>query len=472
MGSSPFLLGASAKKPYAMDFFLNVLLFVPFGFGLSARVSKKNGGRWASLLVALAMGVAVSYTVEFLQLYIPERDSGWSDVISNTAGSVAGFFLFALCGDTVLAELSRWEDSVERWLSPLRGAVLLAAYFAACCGISFFLQSKTRLSNWDPRCTLFVGNEASGRNPWKGQILRLQIWNRAFPELTIRRMAARESLEDSTPDLLGSYDFSISSPYRDQSNFLPELSWTPRKPQPAIAPTAKFEGSSWLRSTVPVEKLTREIKKSNQFTVHIVCAPSITDNASGYIVSLSQSTANVNFHLRQDEEDLVFWFRNPLSETRAILAWDAPAVFEAGKMRDIVASYDGSDAFLYLDGDPVPQTYRLSPGATLMHSFSFIRTADLRAYVIVYETLVFLPAGLLIGVGARNWTRQESAGRWMLALGCLLPAVLLEYFLSGVSGRRIWAGNIAFALIFELVGVLLINADRADRRLKTFARSS
>ena len=52
---------------------------------------------------------------------------------------------------------------------------------------------------------------------------------------------------------------------------------------------------------------------------------------------------------------LVFWFRNPLSETRSVLAWYVRGVFEAGKTRDIVASYDGSDAFLYLDGNRVPQ---------------------------------------------------------------------------------------------------------------------
>ena len=161
---------------------------------------------------------------------------------------------------------------------------------------------------------------------------------------------------------------------------------------------------------------------------------------NGRIVSLSQSADNVNFHLRQEGQFLVFWFRNPLSATRSMLAWRVPGVFEAGKMRDIVASYDGSDAFIYLDGNRVPQTYRLSPGASLMHSFFFIQDADLDGYVLVYETLVFLPAGLLIGSAAWKWSRQEISARWMLGLGWVLPAVLLEIFLAGMSGRRIWAG--------------------------------
>jgi hypothetical protein len=110
----------------------------------------------------------------------------------------------------------------------------------------------------------------------------------------------------------------------------------------------------------------------------------------------------------------------------------------------------------------VPQTFRLSPGAGLMRHFLLIQTADLEAYVIVYETLIFLPAGLLIGVAVRKWSRQKISGRWMIALGWVLPPVLLEILLAGVSGRRIWAGNIA--LVFGMAGILLINA---DRRCKT-----
>ena len=155
----------------------------------------------------------------------------------------------------------------------------------------------------------------------------------------------------------------------------------------------------------------------------------------------------------------MFWFRNPLSETRSVLAWYVRGAFEAGKVRDIVADYDGSDAFIYLDGNRVPQTYRLSPGASLVHSFLFITAADLEGYVIVYETLMFLPAGFLIGAVARKWCGQKISGRWMFALGLVLPPVLFEILLAGVSGRRIWVGNIGLLLVAGLAGILLVYAD-------------
>jgi hypothetical protein len=139
-------------------------------------------------------------------------------------------------------------------------------------------------------------------------------------------------------------------------------------------------------------------------------------------------------------------------------------VFEPGKVRDIVASYDGSDAFLYLDGNPVAQPYRLSPGASLMHKFFFIEIGALEGYIIAYETLIFLPAGLLVGVGLWKWSGRKMIGLWMLVLGWALPAVLFEVFLAGMSGRRIWIGNIVFSLVFGVAGMLLINS---DRRVKT-----
>jgi len=241
---------------------------------------------------------------------------------------------------------------------------------------------------------------------------------------------------------------------------LPELGWTPEQPQLTNARAPELDGRSWLSTKFPVENLTQEIKKSSQFTVHIICTPAAIQGVNGRIVSLSQSADNVNFHLRQEGPALVFYFRNPLSAKRSMLAWYVRGVFQAGQARDIVAMYDGSDAFLYVDGNRVPQTYRLSPGASLMHSFYFIRPLDLDGCVIVYETLLFLPAGLLIGAAAGKWSSQKILVGWMLALGWVLPAVLLEVFLAGMSGRRIWIGNIVLSLVFGLAGILLINADR------------
>ena len=456
---SPFFLGESSKSLRSLDFFLNVLLFVPFGFGLSAQVAKRGGRRSTSFLLALALGAGVSYLVELLQLYIPGRDSGWEDVISNATGSVAGCFLFLLCGRAILEKLSSVADLFERWISPRRTALLLAIYFAACLGITVPLQRNTRLSNWDPQCVLVVGNDAAGENPWTGQVSLLQIWNRALPDGAIRSISRQESEKERAAGPLVSYDLTGAPPYRDQKHYLPALAATPERMHFSSAAAPELGAKSWLRTSLPVENLTGEIKKSNQFTVHVICAPASTENATGRIVSLSQSVDNVNFHLRQEGTTLVVWIRNPLSETHSVLAWNVRGALEPGKTRDIVATYDGSDAFLYLDGNRVRRVYRLSPGASLIHGFFLIKTADLGGYVLLFETLIFLPAGLLIGLQVGNWPGQKIAGLSMLVFGLLLPAILLEVLEVGVSGRRVWFGNIAMSVVFGLAGVALMKAD-------------
>jgi hypothetical protein len=333
---------------------------------------------------------------------------------------------------------------------------LLAAYFALCFGISAILQNETSLSGWDPQSILIVGNDASGENPWKGQVFLLQIWNRALPEQAMQHLSGREPVEDASAGFLASYDFTSPTPYQDQRNFLPALGWTPEQPRVANVRATELDARSWLRTKSPVENLTREIKKSNQFTVHLVCTPAETEDVYGRIVSLSQSSKSVNFHLWQQASNLVFWFRNPLTETRSYLAWVVPGAFETGKVRDIVAAYDGSDAFLYVDGNRMPRTYRLGPGAGFVHIFSYLKITYLQGYVLFYEALIFFPAGLLIGVGAGKWSRQKIYAVWILLLGWALPAVLLEILLAGTSGRRILIGNIAFSLVFGTAGILLI----------------
>ena len=462
----PFLLASSVKQIDFVDFFLNVLLFVPLGFGLAALARKRGIGRWASLLLALAVGAAVSYTVEVSQFYIPERDSGWMDEVSNSTGSVVGFFLFELFGGALLEELSRWESSIAGWLTTRRAALLLLIFFAACFGASAHWQAKTRLSDWDPQALLFIGNDATGHAPWRGQVSRLEIWDRALPEQAAGWMAGGSSANGVSTGLLGSYDFTSGPPYRDKRNFLPALVWTAQQPQLAHAGAIALDGNSWLRTETAVENLNREIGKSNQFTVHVVCAPAATVEY-GRIVSLSRSADSVNFNLRQEGTSLVLWFLNPLTNTGSSLAWYIPAALQMGKTRDIVATYDGSDAFLYLEGNRVPQTYRLGPGTGLVRRFHWVQTDDLEGCVIVYHTLVFMPVGFLIGIVARKWSLLKISDRWILAIGWALPAVLLEMFLSGMSGRRIWPANIVLSLVFGLAGMLLVNADRGNRTSRT-----
>jgi VanZ like family len=71
---------------WASDFGLNLLLFIPLGFGL--RIFGMR--RWT----AIAVAVATTVTIETLQYHvIAGRDSDLSDILSNTVGGVVGVIL-------------------------------------------------------------------------------------------------------------------------------------------------------------------------------------------------------------------------------------------------------------------------------------------------------------------------------------------------------------------------------------------
>lgn len=79
----------SADRGYLYDAMVNVFGFVPFGFFVSACIAA-SGYRRRGAVTAIALGALVSVIIEVLQKFIPVRDSGMTDVITNTIGTSIG----------------------------------------------------------------------------------------------------------------------------------------------------------------------------------------------------------------------------------------------------------------------------------------------------------------------------------------------------------------------------------------------
>jgi len=77
----------------AFDIALNIAAYVPLGV-LAVLVLRASGTSRSVIAKATAIGFAFSATMEALQLFIPFRVSQASDVMSNTAGALAGAALF------------------------------------------------------------------------------------------------------------------------------------------------------------------------------------------------------------------------------------------------------------------------------------------------------------------------------------------------------------------------------------------
>lgn len=78
---------------YLKNVAVNVVGFIPLGFFFYAYFSQaRKAEHPASLTIAL--GFAISLTIEVLQAFLPTRDSGMTDLITNTFGTAVGVMAF------------------------------------------------------------------------------------------------------------------------------------------------------------------------------------------------------------------------------------------------------------------------------------------------------------------------------------------------------------------------------------------
>lgn len=464
--TSPFFLGNSSKPAGLIDAFLNVLLFVPLGFGLAEKLRERTMSRTACLFIIFATAAILSYGIEITQIYIPMRDSGWEDVFTNSGGSVVGFFLYELLGTPIIDSLSRLEAVLRSWLTVRRTAALLAAYFLAWLAISAIFQMQTRPSNWEPDSLLVVGNEATGQSPWQGSVQKLQVADRSIPDAVAIDLTSGRAAQEPPSAWRADYDFSSPTPFQDSKGFLPSLSWAPSVPITSDSNGLVLNGKSWLISRAVVAGLVDAIRKTNQFSLHIICAAAQPHTGNGHITSISRSPWFSDLTLRQEESSLVFWFRSPLSIKRAILAWYVPNVFTDNLQRDILYSYDGADLVVYINGRKIRRPYRLGPGTALARLLHQVRPAELEGYNDIYYALVFFPVGIILGLAEPRIRPSNVAVLLAIASEFLLPVFLLEFILVQVSGRPFSTWNLLLSFSLLVAGYLWIRSDSAQSAVK------
>lgn len=461
--SSALRLGGEGRKSGPLDALLNVLLFMPFGFGLAEKLRDRRWGRISAFIAIWIAGSLLSYSVEFLQLYIPARDSGWMDVFTNGTGAVAGFLLFELIGQPLVAIVASAESALRNSLTIRRAAFVLPIYFALWFALSSSLQKQTRLTNWDPQSQLLIGNDAAEPAPqgWEGTVSRVDLWSRAIPGDFAQALTAGQAKPGAQSSLLASYDFLSQAPLQDQLKFLPDLFWTPRLPQVGMRHRAVLDGQSWLASQAPVPNLVAALQRTNQFSIEFACTPAETAGTDARIISISNPRRPFDLDIRQEDSNLVFWFRTPLTVGDARLPWEIPGVFAAGQPRDILFTYDGSDGSLYVNGTKNPGAYELGPGAAFAKSIRSVKSAELEGYKYIYDGLIFLPAGALFGIAIWPFGPREIPAfpALILAIEFVIPPWLLDRILSRVSGRQACVESILLCLILVAAGTLWMNAD-------------
>jgi VanZ family protein len=82
---------------YWKDVALNVVGFIPFGFFTATYFCSVRQVKGA-VAIAVVLGFLTSLIIETLQAFLPTRDSGWNDIITNTVGTALGAMMYAYFG--------------------------------------------------------------------------------------------------------------------------------------------------------------------------------------------------------------------------------------------------------------------------------------------------------------------------------------------------------------------------------------
>jgi VanZ family protein len=111
-------VGAFFSRPRFVtvsDVALNVLAYLPLGM-LACLYFRQANERWPAILKAAALGAGLSFAMETIQLFIPNRIASIYDVFANAAGAFCGALVFA---DPFYSLVTRpLGERREAWVTP------------------------------------------------------------------------------------------------------------------------------------------------------------------------------------------------------------------------------------------------------------------------------------------------------------------------------------------------------------------
>jgi hypothetical protein len=466
LGWVRFVARVELAPASVLDIPRNILLFIPFAFGLASWLHGHGRSHRVTLLLTVLIGFLLTACIESLQTFMPRRTASVSDVVANTLGAMAGW-----------ACLLAWQrrQDLPRWIAARlvasHIAVAFPAYFVLMLLLVWALMRGVLPGGWDPTYRLALGNEVSRDRPWRGAVRDLLVLDRAVDEAVAAQLLASELPPALTDAVVVHYPLTTETGLRSQEGDLPALA-SQTAGMPDVRPAGVvLENGSWVATETPVGSLAARINSSRQFTVAVtVTTFDLTQAGPARIVTISRDPFHRNLTLGQDGTRLALRWRSPLTgKNGANPELDFPGVFRSFESQRLVVTCDGTTARLYTPGGTADLDVVLGPEvglAAILHEssywpveaspFAFWQTASLVCL------LIFLPLGVLLGT-AMGMTKRRDARVGLVLGGLFLPALSLEGFVAASRHGQLRLGMISVGVAVTYLGLVVVQLWQRQR---------
>jgi hypothetical protein len=416
------------------DIWTNILLFTPYGLLVVAVPAVSIRPWWFKILLATASAALLSFALELGQLLLPRHPS-FADVVCNTIGAIGG----ALVGCAVhpsVGKLTRLSGMALH-KTAVR-APFLCAYLVVLYGI-FSLPVPLYFANWDPDFTFQLGNEGTLDRPWRGNLYLVALYERALTDREVRMNHAAGSAAGSfekrtSRGLLHLYDFSDGGGAivhdRAAGETAIDLAIQDQAAVQWIMPNGLTLHSDTIVSALkaPVALPSNRFASHNELSVEAwIASADLAQSGPARIVSYSQDANHRNFTLGQQQGNVVFRLRTPISGPNGtqpeLMTSHQP--LEGAIQQHLVATFRDGVERLYVDG--------IEQGTAVLHAR--IGLIDVIVSLLGQEFKVPLwsafmcPLGMLTYLAHKEWHRSGRSA-W-------IPFLTASTGLAFITGGRL-----------------------------------
>ncbi|UBF27318.1 VanZ family protein [Kovacikia minuta CCNUW1] len=449
------LVGSLQRPSNLVDQIANVLLFIPWGFGLGWHIRKKTRLTGAITLVSvLIFSFGFSLSIELLQTFLPTRTSSLSDVLTNTLGGVFGCLSFYWWVGGIDRKVY-WicQKSLSRLtIKPL--AIGFIGYFLLVSLIILGSQNLVNLNRWDVNFPLLLGNEQTGDRPWKGTISEVAIANKAITgKALVQLLKAKKAADVLGDSLLAEYLLEGKGNYSDLMGRSPNLVWRGSSEGSTVRSGVSLSPQHWLTTLDPAKFINQQIQKSSEFTLSLIAASSDqAQTGPARIFSLSQDALNRNLTIGQEGQDLTVRLRTSFSgDNGRHPEMYFGNIFKDTAVHHFVIVYANAILRVYVDNSQRLQTSELSPDATLLSYLLPPKIHQGKIVEIVHSLMIFVPLAFLLALISTLVKGNLLFYCLLMMGGSLVPAILLEMLWCNQSAQSLRVENLMINIFISLI---------------------